>query len=108
MSDESRSPLEHLGAFLGLLTRFSHVLGSVIETRSTQLIAFERREVRRAARVFAFALVAALMACAATAFAAIAVLAALGEEHRAMGSAIIAVCLALLALLAALLARSPR
>ena len=79
----------------------------MIDARSAQFIAIERREVQRAARVFALALVAALMACAAAAFAAIAILAALGEEHRAMGSAVIATGVALLVLVAVLLARHP-
>jgi protein-S-isoprenylcysteine O-methyltransferase Ste14 len=100
--------MELLSSLLSLLTRFSHVLGALIESRTTQFIAFERREVRRAARVFALSIVAALMACGAAGFAAVSVLAALGEEHRAMGSAIIAATLALLALIAVLLARSPR
>jgi hypothetical protein len=108
MNADNRSIFEHLNAFLALLTRFSDVVGTAIETRTEKLIAFERREVRRAARVFALALAAALLAVGAAGFAAVAVLAALGEQHRAMGAAIIAGCLALLALLAVLLARSPR
>jgi hypothetical protein len=108
MSSDHSGPLEHLSAFVRILVKFSEVLGTAIETRTQKFIAFERMEVRRAAKVLALALAAALFAAGAAAFAAVAVLAALGEEHRAMGAAIIAVCMALLALLAVLLARNPK
>ncbi len=107
MGTESRGPLEYLLSFLGLLTRLGDVLGTAVESRAAQFVASARAEVRRAAKVFALAFAAAIFACGAAAFAAVSILTALGEEHRAMGSAIIAVCLALFAVLAVLLARKP-
>jgi hypothetical protein len=108
MSTENRGPLEYLGDFLGLLTRLSNVAGTFVETRVGNVTALVRMEVRRAAKVFALALFAAVMASGAAAFAAVSILAALGEEHRVLGAALIALCFALLAVLAVLLARSPK
>jgi hypothetical protein len=92
-------------ALVRLLTRIGGVIGTIIDVRAAQVTAIERREVQRAASVFALAFTAAVFACAAAGFAAVAVLTALGEEHRVVGSTCIAVGFALLAALAVLLAR---
>ena len=49
MSTDNRGFVDQLGAFLALLTRFSEVLGTAIETRTEKLIAFER-----SCRIFSF------------------------------------------------------
>jgi hypothetical protein len=104
-SGDHGDTLDHLEKFLHLLERARAMLGGMVSSRAAQFIAFERREVRRAASVFALAFTAAIMTCAAAGFAAVAVLAALGDAHRAAGAAFIALGLALIALCAALLVR---
>lgn len=103
--DDNGESRDRLGALLTLLGRVSSTIGSIIDNRAAQVVAIERREVRRAAGLFALAFVASVFACAAAGFAAVAVLTALGEEHRAVGSACIAAGFALLAAIAVLLAR---
>jgi biotin transporter BioY len=108
MGSNAEGPPNRLVDLLGLLDRLGKVITGVIESRTAQVIAFERLELRRVARLFALSLVAAVLTCAAAGFAAVAVLAALGEVHRAMGSAIIAMAMIVLAIIAALLARGRR
>jgi hypothetical protein len=98
-------PHDRLAPLLTMLGRVSSVVGSIIASRTTQLVAIRRNEVRRAATVIALAFTAAIFACAAAGFAAFSILVALGEERRAAGSALIADCFALLSGLAILLAR---
>ncbi len=104
VKDEDQ-PHDRYALLLSLLGRAGSVVGSVIASRTAQWIALKRSEVRRAAAVIALALTAAVFACTAAGFAAYAVLVALGEEHRAAASALIAACFALLSGLAILLAR---
>jgi hypothetical protein len=104
VNDED-APHDRLTPLLAMFGRVSSVVGSIIATRTAQLVAIKRNEVRRAAAVIALALTAAIFACAAAAFAAFAILVALGEEHRAAASALIAGCFALLSGVAILLAR---
>ena len=105
MGRNEEGSLNRLSDLLGLLDRLGKLIVGVIESRAAQVIAFERLELRRVARLFALSLVAAVLTCAAAGFGAVAVLAALGEQHRAIGSAIIAASLIVLAGIAALLAR---
>jgi len=104
--DDSDEPHDRMAPFLTMLGRVGTAVGAIIASRTAQLIALKRNEVRRAAAVIALALTAAIFACAAAGFAAFSILVALGEEHRAAGSALIAGCFALLSGLAILLARS--
>jgi uncharacterized membrane protein YqjE len=101
MSDEEAPRRDGLKSVLLLLRGLGAAAGSLIGSRLEMLIEFERREVARAARVFALCLAAAVFACAATGFAALAVLYAAGEAHRvaaAIGIAAVFACLALLAI----------
>lgn len=102
---EDKQPSDGLSVALALVTRLISAFSSIIEGRIGQVAALERREIQRAASVFAFAFTAAVFACAAAGFAAFAVLTALSEEHRAAGCACIAVGFALLTALAVFLAR---
>jgi hypothetical protein len=105
MTASDDEPRDRMGTLLTLLSRVSTVIGSIIDNRTAQVVAVERREVRRAAGLFALAFTAAVFACAAAGFAAVAILTALGDEHRAVGSACIAAGFALLAAIAVLIAR---
>jgi len=108
MTDDKPGTGDRLAALFTLLNRVGAVLNGlngIVESRAAQVAAFEMRAVRRAAGVFALALAAALLACAAAGFAAFAILAALWDTHRVLGSACIAGVLVLLAGIAALLAR---
>jgi hypothetical protein len=100
MSDEDPPPREGLKTLLLLLRGLGAAAGSAIGNRVDRMIEFERREVARAARVFALSLAAALFVCAATAFAALAVLLAAGEAHRVAAAIGIAATFGVLALLA--------
>jgi hypothetical protein len=102
---EDEPPHDRLAPLLTVLGRLSSVVGTIITSRTAQLVALKRNEVRRAAAVIALAFTAAIFACTAAGFAAFAILVALGEEHRAAGSALIAGCFALLSGVAILLAR---
>jgi hypothetical protein len=103
--DEFRDRLTPL---LTTLARVGSLVGSLLTNGTAQIIETQRSELRRLAAVFALALAAALFACAAGGFAAYAVLVALGEEHRAAASALIAGCFTLLSGIAILLARGRR
>ena len=100
-----RSGHDRISPLLSTLGRIGSLAGAIIANRTAQLFAINRLEVRRAAAVMAFALAAALFAVAAACFGALAILVAFGEEHRAAGAGLIAGCFALLAAIAALLAR---
>ena len=76
------------------------MIGGRLEMILQRMLEFERREVARAARVFALSLAAALFVCAATGFAALAVMFAAGEAHRVAAAIGIAAVFAVLALLA--------
>jgi hypothetical protein len=104
-ASEDKQPSDGLSVALALVTRIVSAFGSIVEGRIGQVAAFERREIQRAASVFAFAFTAAVFACATAGFAAFAVLTGLSQEHRAAGCACIAVAFALLTALAILLAR---
>jgi len=97
---------DRLSPLLTLLSRVGSLVAAIIASRASDLIAFERNEVRRAATMFALSFTAAIFACAAAGFAALSILIALGEEHRAAGAALIAGCFALLSGLAILLVRN--
>jgi hypothetical protein len=103
--DETDEHHERLAPFLTLLARTGSTLGSIVTTGAAQFLAVKRSELRKAASVIALALSAAVFACAAAGFAAFSILVALGEEHRAAASALIAACFALLSGVAILLAR---
>jgi hypothetical protein len=106
MADEdSDEHHERLAPFLTLLARAGSVVGSIVATGAAQLVAIKHNEVRKAASVIALAFAAAIFACAAAGFAAFSILMALGAEHRAAASALIAGCFALLSGVAILLAR---
>jgi hypothetical protein len=94
-----------LVSLLGTLIRLGTALGSAVAGGTAQFVAAQRHEVRRMASVLALSLAAALFACAAAGFAAFSVITALGEEHRVVGTALIAGCFALLSGIAVLLAR---
>ena len=102
MEEDSQSRLLTL---LNTLLRLGTALGSAFAGGTAHFMAAQRHEVRRLAAVLALSLAAALFACAAAGFAAYSVITALGEEHRVMGSALIAGCFALLSGIAVLLAR---
>jgi hypothetical protein len=102
---EGPEPADRVTAVLSLLGRLTSAAGAIIASRANQFAAIERREVGRAASIFAFALTAAIFTCAAAGFAALAILSAVGEEHRALAAACIAAGLALIALAAILLMR---
>ena len=104
--EHSNETHDHLSPLLALLSRVGSIVAAIIASRASDLIAFERGEVRRAAAIFALSFAAAILACAAAGFAAFSILIALGEEHRAAGAALIAGCFALLSGLAILLVRS--
>jgi hypothetical protein len=97
---------DRLLPFLGALARLGSTVGSIVAGGTAQLVAAQRHELRRIAAVFALSFAAAVFACAAAGFAAYSVLMALGEEHRVLGSALIAGCFALLSGISVLLARS--
>lgn len=104
MSEEG-SPLRNgLNAALLLLRSLGAVAGSIIESRVDLLVELQRREIARAARIFALSVAAALLACAAAAFAALAVLIAAGPAHRVAAAVGIAASFGVLALLAIRLA----
>jgi integral membrane sensor domain MASE1 len=96
---------DRLTSVLTALARVGSTVGSILAGGTAQLMAAQRHELRRLAAVFAFALAAALFACAATGFAAYSILLALGEEHRAAASALIATGFALLSGIAVLCLR---
>jgi hypothetical protein len=104
--DDAAESHDRLTPLLNSLLRVGSAVGSVLAGGTAQVIAAKRHELRRIAAVFALSLSAALFACGAAAFAAYAVLLALGEEHRVLGSALIAGCFALLSGISVLLARS--
>lgn len=111
MPDEKREPRDRFATFLTLISRVGTLLNGLnglngmIDSRAAQVAAFEMRAVRRAASVFALALVAALFVFLAAGFAAFAIIAALWDSHRVLGASCIAGVLVLLAGIAALLAR---
>jgi hypothetical protein len=104
--DHDAEARDRLLPFLGALARLGSTVGSIVAGGTAQLVAVQRHELRRLAAVFALSFAAAVFACAAAGFAAYSVLLALGEEHRVLGSALIAGCFALLAGISVLLARS--
>ncbi len=104
--DHDADARDRLLPFLGALARLGSALGSIVAGGTAQLVAVQRHELRRLAAVFALSFAAAVFACAAAGFAAYSVLLALGEEHRVLGSALIAGCFALLAGISVLLTRS--
>jgi len=108
MSEHSEEPRDRLTPLLAAVARVTSTLGSIIAGGTAQLVAVQRHELRRLAAVFALSFAAAIFACSAAGFAAYSVLAALGEEHRVLGSALIAGCLALLSGICVLLARGGR
>ena len=76
MTDDKPGTGDRLAALFTLLNRVGAVLNGlngIVESRAAQVAAFEMRAVRRAAGVFALALAAALLACAAAGFAAFAI-----------------------------------
>jgi hypothetical protein len=105
---ESEDIHDRVTPFLATLARVTSAVGSLLASGTTRLMEAQRGEIRKLAAVLALALTAAIFACAAAGFAAYAILVALGEEHRAAGSALIAGCFALLSGIAVLLARGRR
>jgi hypothetical protein len=117
MTDDKHEPRDRLAAIFNLISRVGAVinglnglgglggLNGMIDSRAAQVAAFELRAVRRAASVFALALVAALFVVLAAGFAAFAIMAALWDTHRVLGAACIGGVLVLLAGIAGLLAR---
>jgi len=87
-----------------VMSRIGQLVGEAIERRAGRLVAFERREVRRAGSIIALLLAASVFACAATGFAAAAVLSALGERYRVLGASLLAAGFVVLALAAVWLA----
>lgn len=109
MSDDTgNEPQDRLAPFLAMAARVGSTVGSIVANGAAQVMATQRREVRKIAGVLALAFTAAVFACAAAGFAAFSLLVTLGEEHRAAASALIAVCFALLSGVAILLARDRR
>jgi len=106
--DPAEEPHDRLTPLLATLVRVASAIGSIVAGGAAQLAAVQRHEFRRVAAVFALSFAAAIFACSAAGFAAYSVLSALGEEHRVLGSALIAGCFALLAGICALLARGRR
>jgi len=104
MPAEDSPLLDGLKTVLLVLRSIGAAAGSLIESRVDTLIEFERREIARAARVFALSLLAALFVAAATGFAALAILYAAGEAHRVAAALGLAAGFGVLALLAIRLA----
>jgi cytochrome c biogenesis protein CcdA len=102
---EPADPSDRLTAVLTLLGRLSGAVGAIVASRASQFAKLERREVGRAARVFAYALCAALLVSCAAGFAALAIVVAAGEAHRVLAAGCLAAAFALGAAVAALLAR---
>jgi hypothetical protein len=59
--NDNDEPHDRLAPLLTMLGRVSSVVGSIIASRTTQLVAIRRNELRRAATVIALAFTAAIL-----------------------------------------------
>ncbi len=96
-------------AIAGVVEAVGHLGATVatsLERRLEQLRAAVRKEVRRAAAAFAWAIAAAALGFAALAFGAVAILIAAWASHPILAASLIALGFCLLAIIAVLLMRS--
>jgi hypothetical protein len=90
----------------GLFDRLRDILGTFVESRTAEVRAAWRQELRRMAVARVAALTTAFFICATTAFASFSILLAFWDTHRVLVAALISVGFAVLALVSTVMLRN--